>query len=237
MVSPVRYPAGVSTAAKGSALFNLPYPHPAKAYMYFNDFDTFVTGNWTTTRVGTTPTETLVADEPFGALALTISAADNDSDQIQLTTENFTVTAGKKLWYETRLKVSDATQSDFVFGLCVLDTTLLGAVDGDGFTDGIYFAKEDGDTQLDVGVQQDTTTGQSRSTNIATVDTSYHIYGFEYDGVSSTSFWVDGVKKATVSSTSAFIPNTPVTVSFAMMNGEAVAKVMTIDYVVAAIER
>src|SRR5512145_1394585 len=101
--NPVRYPAGVSTAAKNTALANLPYPHPSKAYLYYDDFDTFTAGHWTITRVGTTPTETLVAGEPFGALALTISAADNDSDQIQLTTATFTLAAGKKAWFETRL--------------------------------------------------------------------------------------------------------------------------------------
>lgn len=236
MPNPVRYTAGVSTANKGTALFNLPYPHPSKAYMYYNDFDTYVAGNWTVTLIGA-GSDALVADEPFGALAMTNAAADNDGNQIQLTTENFTITVGKKCWFETRLKVSDATQSDFVFGLCVLDTTLLGAVDGDGFTDGIYFAKEDGDTQLDVGSQLDTTTGQTRNTNIATVDTSYHIYGFEYDGAAEIKFYVDGVLKSSLAVSVLTLPNTPVTVSFALLNGEAVAKVMTIDYVVAAIER
>jgi hypothetical protein len=204
--------------------------------MYYNDFDTYVAGNWTVTLIGA-GSDALVADEPFGALAMTNAAADNDGNQIQLTTENFTITVGKKCWFETRLKVSDATQSDFVFGLCVLDTTLLGAVDGDGFTDGIYFAKEDGDTQLDVGSQLDTTTGQTRNTNIATVDTSYHIYGFEYDGAAEIKFYVDGVLKSSLAVSVLTLPNTPVTVSFALLNGEAVAKVMTIDYVVAAIER
>lgn len=236
MPSPQRYTSGLSTAAKGTALFNMPAPHPSKVYMYCNDFDTYVAGNWTVTAIGA-GTQALVADEPFGGLALTNAAADNDGNQIQLTTENFTIAAGKKVWFETRLKVSDATQSDFAFGLIVLDTTILGAVDGDGFTDGIYFAKEDGDTQLDVGVQLDTTTGQSRNTNIATVTTAYTTYGFEYDGAASVRFFVDGVHKSTVTPVSGFLPNTPVTVSFALLNGEAVAKVMTIDYVVAAIER
>lgn len=237
MPNPVRYPQGLGTATKFGPLHNMPRPHPSlPAFAIADDFSTYVAGNWTVTAIGA-GTQALVADEPFGALALTNAAADNDGNQIQYTTENFTLTAGKKCWFETRLKFNEATQNDWAFGLMVLDTTILGAVDGDGFTDGIYFAKEDGDTQIDVGVQKDTTTGQNRSTNIATADTSYHTYGFEYDGVAEVKFYIDGVQKATLAATATYLPDTPITVSFALLNGEAVAKSMTIDYFVAAIER
>jgi hypothetical protein len=237
MASPVRYPQGVGTSPKFGPLHNMPQPHPSlPAFVCSDDFDTYTAGHWTITAIGVA-TQALVADEPFGALALTNAAADNDGVQIQRTTENFTLAAGKKAWFETRLKVSDATQSDFVVGLCILDTTLLGAVDGDGFTDGIYFSKEDGDTNLDFAVQKDTTTGQNRAAAVATVGTSYMTLGFEYDGAGYVKYFVDGVHKGTLEASSTYLPDTPITVSFALLNGEAVAKVMTIDYFVAAIER
>lgn len=240
MPSPARFTAGVGTAPKGSVLWNYPYPDPTRAtYEYFNDFDTYVSGDWTRTAIGT-GTSALLADEPFGALANVNSAADNDGIQMQLTTENFTISTGKKAWFKARFKISDATESDFILGLCVLDSTLLGSVDGDGFTDGIYFSKEDGDTQLDFGCQKDTTTGQLRTTNIATVGTSYMTVGFEWDGVRYIKYFVDDVQKGTLDLTatsSAYMPDTPLTVSFGHLNGAAAAKTMTIDYVFAAIER
>jgi hypothetical protein len=236
MPSPIRYPQGISTGAKGSSLFNMPYEDRTKNFIYANDFETYVAGHWTVTSVGAA-TQALLADEPFGALALTNAAADNDSTQIQLVSENFTLSVAKKFWYKARFKVSDATQSDFLIGLAVLDTTLLGAVDGDGVTDGIFFAKEDGDTNLDFYVQKDTTTGQTANAAIATVSTSYMTVGFENDGLGNIKFYVDDVHKGTATMSSTNMPDTPITVSAAMMNGEAVAKIMTIDYIVAAIER
>lgn len=238
MASPARFTAGVSTATRGTGLFNYPAPDPTKVYTYFNDFHNYVAGDWTVTRIGTTPTETLKADEPFGALLLTVSAADNDGDQLQLTTENFTFAAGKKMWFKARFKVSDATQSDFLIGLAVLDTTLLGAVDDDGVTDGIFFSKEDGDTNLDFSVQKNTTTGQNRVAAVGTVaDDTYLTVAWEYDGLGNLKYFVNDVHKGTLDASSTYLPDTPITVSFAILNGEAVAKLMTIDYVFAATER
>jgi hypothetical protein len=238
MPAPTRYPNGLSTATKGTALWNYPAPDPTKVYHYFNDFHAYVAGDWTVTRIGTTPTEALKADEPFGALLLTVSSADNDGDQLQLSTENFTITAGKKTWFKARFKVSDATQSDFLIGLAVLDTTLLGAADGAGVTDGIFFSKDDGDALLDLQCQKNATTGQTRAVGIATVaDDTYLTVAFEYDGVASIKYFINEVHKGTLATSTSYIPDTPITVSFAILNGEAVAKLMTIDYIFAAQER
>lgn len=239
MPSPVRMTAGVSTANRGSTLFNYPRPDPTKVYEYFNDFYTYVAGDWTRTPVGT-GTSALAADEPFGGLLITNSGADDDAVQHQLTTENFTMTAGKKAWFKARFKVSDATECDFVIGLAVLDTTLMGAVSGAGVTDGIFFNKDDGDTNLDFQCQKNATTGQLRAAAISTVGTSYMTVGFEYDGLRYIKYFVDDVHKGTLDLTTtqtAFLPDTPLTVSFGLVNGEAAAKTMTVDYLFAAIER
>ena len=236
MPNPMHLPAGVATATKRSALVTYPRPDPTKTYTYFNDFDTYVSGDWTVTDIGVS-TQALVADEPFGALALTTAGADNDGSQIQLKTETFTITAGKKTWFKARFKVSDATESDFAIGLIILDTTILGSTDGDGATDGIFFSKEDGDTALDINCQKNTTTGQLRATSIATVGTAYMSVAFEYDGKSAIRYWVDDVQKGTLAVSSTYLPDTPITVSAALLAGEGAAKVMTIDYFFAAQER
>ncbi len=152
--------------------------------------------------------------------------------------ETFTLSATKKFWFKTRIKFAKVTQSDILVGLAVLDTTLLGSVDGDGVTDGIFFSKEDGDAILDFNVQKNTTTGQTRATALATlVADTYVTLGFYYDGAGEVTAYVDDVKKASIAMTSANMPDTPITVSFAYLNGEAGAVASTVDYFFAAIER
>ncbi len=129
-------------------------------------------------------------------------------------------------------------QSDLLVGLAVLDSTALGSVDGDGLTDGIFFSKEDGDALLDFNVQKNTTTGQTRVTSVGTLaDSTYITLGWYYDGAGEVTAYVDDVKKGSVTMTSANMPDTPITVTFAYLNGEAGATTATIDYFFAAIER
>ena len=40
-----RFPGGIGTAARGSTLQNLPITDPTRIYKYFNDFDTYNTGD------------------------------------------------------------------------------------------------------------------------------------------------------------------------------------------------
>ena len=64
--------------------------------------------------------------------------ASSDSDFLQLKGEAFRLSASKKAYFSARFKVSDATQSDFVMGLHITDTSPLDV------TDGIFFLKSDG---------------------------------------------------------------------------------------------
>jgi hypothetical protein len=236
MPSPTRFPSGVTTVAKSKPLGMFGLPDPTGWHTYFNDFDTYVAGDWTVTEVGT-GTRALT-DVDGGALLVTNAAADNDTNQFQKLGESFLLVAGKRAFFKARFKVSDATQSDFLIGLAVLDTTLQGAIDGAGVTDGIFFSKDDGDALLDIQVQKNATTGQVRAAGIATVvaDTFLTV-AWAYDGKSEVAYFVNDVQKGTLAATSAYLPDTELTVSFAIQNGEAVAKTMTVDYLFAANER
>lgn len=236
MGNPTRFTAGIATGAKGTVLANYPRPDPTKVYTYFNDFDTYVAGDWTVTSVGAA-TRALEADAPYGALLITTTGIENDGTQLQLTTENFTISASKKAWFKARFKLNDVVQSDFLVGLAVLDTTALDT-DGDGVTDGIFFSKDDGDALLDFQVQKDATTGQSRAVGVATlvVDT-YMTVGFELDGKGSVKYFIDDVHKGTVALSSTNMPDTPITVTMALLTGEGNACAASVDYLFAAIER
>ena len=245
MPSPVRFTAGVNTSVKNTTLSNLPRPDPTRICEYWNDFFEFMSTDtllWTITKVGTGTTA--LTDGSFGELLLTNSAADDDAINVNKVGEFFRPVSGKKMWFKARFKVSDATESDFAIGLAITDTTMItagGGANGDGCTDGIFFSKDDGDTDLDFQTQLDTTTGQNRATAIATVGTSYMSVGFEYDGKRSINYYVNDVQKGTLTTDdgagNSYLPDTDLTIAFNIMNGTNAAKTMTVDYIYAAIER
>lgn len=235
--TPARFPGGHTNVAKSSNLGMYGASDPSKYHTFWDDFDRYVAADWTVTVVGTTPTAALTAVDG-GCLLLTVSSADNDSIQLQKATAGFLLAAGSRAFFKARFKVSDATQSDLVIGLNVVDTTLMGAVAGAGNTDGIFFSKDDGVATLDVQCQKDATTGQTRAAAIATLaDDTFVTVGWYYDGVSELKYFVNDVQIGTLTATSAFLPDTILTPSFGIMNGEAVAKTMTVDFVLMAKER
>lgn len=234
MGTPTRFPYGVTNVSKSNPLGEFLMSDPTRVHMYFNDFDTYVVGDWTitTTEAGAGSATEALGDADGGVLVITNDAADNDADFFQKVGESFLMEAGKKAWFKARFKVSDATQSDFVMGLQITDTTPLDA------TDGIYFMKDDGDAQLDVYCRKNATTGSTSATNIATVaDDTYLTVAWYYDGKSAVKYYVNDAHRGTLDGSSTYLPDTELTVSFGIQNGEAVAKIMTVDYIFAAKER
>lgn len=231
MPNPVRYTAGVNSAVKGSVLWTLPTLDPTKLHTYFNDFDTYVVGDWTitTTEAGAGSATEALTNEDGGVLLITNDAADNDADFFQKVGESFKFEANKKLWFKSRFKVSDATQSDFVIGLQITDTTPLDV------TDGVFFQKDDGDANLDFYVEKNNTA--SSATALATVSNdTYLTVGFYYNGVDKVEYYVNDVLKGSLAVTN--LPDDEeLTVSFGIQNGEAVAKTMSMDYILVAKER
>ena len=236
MGTPSRFTNGLTTVPKANPLGMFGLPDPTEWHTYFNDFDHYVAANWTATVVGTGTAALTNLDG--GALLLTNSAADNDSIQLQQVGESFALTAGKRAFFKARFKVSDATQSDLIVGLCVTDTTLMGATAGAGVTDGIFFSKDDGVATLDVQCQKNATTGQTRAAGVATLaNDTFVTVAWAYDGKSEVAYFVNDVQLGTLAGTAAYLPDTTLAVSFGVMNGEAVAKTMTVDYLFAATER
>jgi hypothetical protein len=242
MAKPVRYPQGVSSAAKASVyskpvLWDMPALDPTKLSMYFEDFQnsgtatTAVTTNFiiTTTEAGAGSASEVITDADGGVLLVTNDAADNDADFFQTVGELFKFVAGKQLWFKARFKVSDATQSDFVMGLQIRDTTPLDV------TDGVFFMKDDGDASLDFHVEKNNTATSASAIATVVADT-YFTVGFHYDGAAAVNYYVDDVLLG--SSVTTNLPDDEeMTVSFGIQNGEAVAKTMSVDYILVAKER
>lgn len=226
-----RFQYGVTNVGQDALFADMVQPDPTLFHQYFNDFDTYAAGDWVVTETDSNATEALTAGDG-GLLLITNTAADNDLVAMQKTPAAFSLTAGKKSFFRARFKVSDATQSDLVIGLQVVDTTPLDV------TDGIYFLKADGATGISVICRKNATTGSTKADDIATLaDDTFITLGWYYDGQGTLAYEVNGNVVGSLVATSAYLPDSNVTVSFAIQNGEGVAKTMTVDYVYAAKER
>lgn len=227
-----RFTNGVTNVTRENVLGQYKNPDPSANHEYFEDFDYYTAADWTVTETGTA-TQAL-ADEDGGVLLITNSAADDDASFQQKVGESFKFETGKKLYFKARFKVSDATQSDLVMGLQITDTTPLDT------TDGVFFRKDDGDTNLDFIVEKDDTA--TTASAIATLaDDTYITVGFFYDGVDSIRYFASTSDRNPTLLGSSVTTNLPddeeLTVSFGVQNGEAVAKTMSVDYILAAKER
>ena len=229
------FPNGITNADRGSEFEKLILPDPTQAHVYFNDFTTYVAGDWTitTTEGGTGNASEALTNVAGGALLITNDDADNDSDEFQLAVESFKFASGKKSWFKTRFKVSDATQSDWIIGLCITDTTLI-----DGMSDGVYFKKDDGDASIDFALEKDSSA--TEASGIATQsDDTFVTLGWYFDGdtTNGIKYYVDGTHKGTQTTMTNLCTDEELAVSFALQNGAAAAKTMTMDYIFAAQER
>ena len=232
------FTSGVTNVVANGDGGRLKQPDPIKYHVYHEDFDKYTAGDWviTTTEAGGGDATEALADGDGGLLVITNDAADNDSDELQWAggsggvIESFKFEAAKGLYFKTRFKVSDATQSDFAIGLIITDTTII-----DGVTDGIFFEKDDGSTSVNLIIKKDSTE-TSVSCGTAADDT-FMTLAFYYDP-KDRKFHVykDNVEVGSGVNTNA-PDDEELAVSFALQNGEAVAKVMTLDYISAGKER
>lgn len=224
---------GVNNITAQNILGQLKELDPTQLHTYFNDFDNYVAANWTVTETQAGATQALT-DADGGVLLLTNSAADDDLNALQKVGESFKFESGKKLFFKARFKVSDATQSDFVMGLQITDTTPLAV------TDGVYFRKDDGDANLDFVVIKDSTASTATALTTVSNDT-YITVAFYYNGVDEVVYAAstdsnNPTIRGKLATTN--LPNDEeLTISFGIQNGEAVAKTMSVDYIFAAKER
>jgi hypothetical protein len=143
---------------------------------------------WTTTLVeagGGETTVALTAGAAGGALLITTDANDNDGANLQVQGEAFKLLT-YPLYFGCRFQISEATQSDFLVGLCITDTDLLG-----GMTDGIYFRKVDATATMNFVLEKDSTETATAYGTALVADTWYTVE-FLFDGT-NVDWYVNGV--------------------------------------------
>lgn len=230
-ITVTQFSGGIGTVADNSPWSALKTPLPTQYHSFFDDFDRYVAGDWTitTTEAGAGSASQALTDGDGGLLLITNDAADDDRVFYQKKGESFKFAVGKKLFFEARFKISDATQSDFVMGLQITDTTPLDV------TDGVFFIKSDGAATVTLRVEKDNTATASGTVATMANDTFVRL-GFYYNGVDAVFAIVDGAAVERLAVTN--LPDDEdLTISFGIQNGEAVAKTMTLDYIWAAKER
>ena len=222
----------VATKAKKDQPMFMPLPSDQTHYGYFNDFMTYNSGDWTITTAedGTGSATEAMTSGAGGQFLITNAAGYNDHDFFNLKGESFLITGSKRAYFSARFKVSDATQSDFVMGLQITDTSPLAV------SDGIFFIKDDGDTNLDFIVEKDSTSTDTTAIHTMADDTFVTVAFFVDPDTALVHYSVNNAEPVGVVNTN--LPdNEELTISFGIQNGAAAAKTMTIDYVTAIVER
>lgn len=209
-------------------------------FVHFFDFHRDIevaTSSWTFNVTNSTA-PTTVSDEAFGAVAVTNATGDNDRIEVSAIAETVKLNGlGKEYWFLARAKCSDATQADYAFGLIIADADWLG--DSAVASDGIWFRKDDGDTNWDTVIAYNAASISDYATQVgvSTCDTSYHTFAIRIvtdavtQGRGTVTFYIDGAVVGSPQTTSSLPYDEELALAFGVQNGEAAAKTLTLDYI------
>ena len=253
---PTHFPNGVTNVSAASTFGKLDTMSPPKYTSFWVDFTspndlgapsfnsgaagTVSCNNWIITVVdsgGDTGSIVSVADGAGGFLAITTDDAENDGVALQGKVESFNITTSKEAFFETRLQVNDATQTDFLVGLAITDATPFA-----GLTDSITFKCDDASTAIRL-VSETNMSGSIVSASVTAVasmtDDTFVKLGWHYDGDSKIKVFSDDVHVATLSVVSGtnLVTDEAMAPVVAVLTGEAAAQTITVDYLCAMQEK
>ena len=232
-------------SAQRPALENLNIARWNDQFIQFDDYDHGAideTLRWTIVK-DSGAAAAIVADARSGELNLTsANTTDNDGASIQGKQEYFSLpsTAGNKLYYETRIKMSDVDQMDVLVGLTETFTT--NPENALASSNIIGFLLTDGSAVI-AGVTEasDTATTVTLDTTLSTLtNDTYVTLGFvatkaNSDGNNKVDFYINR-KYAGTSTTN--IPTANMKMMAMSVSGDATGqKITTLDYMMGAQDR
>ena len=236
-----RFTNGVTNNLPSNTLGNYIDTDPTKLAVFFDDFLPYTDTEWVKTAVSAGAGTSAAAQSDTainGAVLITTAGNEDDGLWCQHSHDGGTndleawrLQTGKKTWFKAKFQVSDVTESDVIVGFHIANTApITGAP-----TDGVWFQSNDGDADLDIHcVKNSVDTTASAITTL--VDATDIEVGFYWDGVDTIEYFVDDVKKGSLSSGT--IPDDEyMAISFGCQNGEAAVKTMLVDYIFCASER
>jgi len=245
MGNPVRFTSGFTQDASFQPLGQLGIPDPFFYADYADDFIHYNTGDYTVTAAGGTVAGS-AAGGNGGRILFTTGATATNFAAIQLTAASFQYVATKKLAYLCRIQLADVTLPVVMAGL--IQTTVTPYT----VTDGIYFTKAAGSTDIVVNVVTGSTViGTTTLTGLLTNATDIDL-GFTVDRLGNILIYAGnsliGQKRQDVttlgpaakilaSSLTGAMTAVLLNPTLAIQTSTAAAKTMYADFHLAAMER
>lgn len=223
-----RFPNGFTNVGASTTLNKWVAPDPTKVVMFFDDFNTFDSTEWTITETDAAATEALTSGN--GGLLL-ISNTAGASDYVAVETAPVLASnTGKKKWLKARLKSSSVTNHGFdvvAVNTAATYTKFIG-VGMDpllGHTNWAVFWSEGGvDLNIDSGV--------------AAVADTFVTLGIYYDGQTKLYLYVNEVLKGSYTTSLPDVSGADLTLCMETLNkASAIARTVTVDYIMFAQER
>lgn len=242
MATPARFPGGVGNSRPTEGTRNLPIPSYSRCMYFFDDFfelsiaaGTDGSGDrWNSASEAEGVAAILDADG--GQIRLIAGSADNERYVLFTQQEFITLEAGRRAWFGIKCAwARDTVSQTTMFGLVQSDTDPLEVTDRDG----VYFKTDGGDTNVDIEMIA-SSSAVARATAIDTVPTAMTTYEFEFDGVDTVTYFIDGAEAGSITSTS--FPTTELGLTIALQPTSnqpdlANCPALDIDWVYAAKER
>ena len=230
--------------SNASAFENLKMSMWPDQFTFMDDFEQGAldaTHNWTIVK-DTGASAAITADGTGGEVNLTsATTTDNDGASIQAKQESFALptTAGDKLYFETRVKISDATQTDFLIGFtetfatnpenALLSANVIGFVKVDG-TAIVKGTTESSGTQT-LTEFADTTKSTMENDTYVTLG----LVATKGTDLNKVQFYIN---RNLVGTSTTNIPTANMKVMAMSVSGDATGqKITTIDYIMAAQDR
>ena len=187
MVTPVRFPGGISNAAPWQMFAGMGVENPFFYHQFYDDFDILpaTTDGWNP--VGSTGVISQGSLDG-GVTVLTTTAVAAEFAEIQRVTTSFQPVAGKKTYFVARITLSDVLNAAFVAGLMPITAT--------PFTNpanGIWISKASGSTVLNLNVANASTVTTTAFpataltlTNAVAFDVGFEVTGGSAGGTAPT---------------------------------------------------
>ena len=169
---------------------------PSLGFYFFDDFITQASATSSDYNVYTAVNDGATGTNAFqnvagGIFNLVTAAADNDYSALTTTSEIFNLGLSKKVWFEARIKLAEATTNDSAWWVGMTDTTTTGGFQADALGpladyDGCLFWKDEDTLSLSF----ETSNGATQNTGSAiasVVSDTWVRVGFYCDGTATTS--------------------------------------------------
>jgi hypothetical protein len=180
--------------------------------------------NFICTAVGTSPVTVGVADG--FPLLVTTGGTEYDGQNIQLRGATAKLSSSTEVFVRAKLKASEATDSDLLFGLCILKTDLMKTSAAHGVlatgVEGVFFVKVDGGTSIYAKSYKAGT--EASSVLVGTLGVVSADYAIWWDGA-FVHFYINDIEVAKFAGT---LPDQMLTPSFNFRAGSAAARTLSV---------